>query len=92
MAAFDGGATVEVAFSTLADGTSASTPAINPSSLRVWATIGNLVTIVPSHGTQVGYAGGDDIDIVMTLESGTAPVSASVDSAAGWCLASMVVR
>lgn len=93
MAAFSGGTVVdEVNFSTLADGTSASTPAITPSSLRAWGTIGNHITITPSQGLPAGSISGVDISAAMTQDDDTGPVSASANATAGWCLASMVVR
>lgn len=93
MAAFSGGTVVDEAnFSTLAEGTSASTPAITPSSLRAWGTIGDNITITPSQGLPAGSISGVDISAAMTQDSSTGPVSASANATAGWCLASMVVR
>lgn len=91
MAAFDATGNPAVLFDTEADDTAGNTPPISPSSIRVWGTIGNSVTPVPSGGTQIAYEPGSDICLLMTLDDSTGPVAATTGTASGWCLASIGV-
>lgn len=91
MSAFENGVSVGGTFDTVADGTSASAPALDPVSLRVWGTIGNRISITPSRGTTVLSTNYIEIDIAMAVDSDPTAAPATATGAAGWCTASLVV-
>lgn len=90
--AFDGGTDVTARFATVADATSADTPGIAPSSLRVWGTLSSFGVITVVDGTPLVAVNEDDIDITVALNTDTGPGAATNSITAGWCLASLTVR
>jgi hypothetical protein len=91
MVAFSNGAGVSGVFNTLPDGTTANAPAQDPTSLRVWGSIGGAITITPSRGTQVMTTDYIEIDMAMTIDSDPTAAPATSSGAAGWAMASLAV-
>ena len=85
------GSSVTAVFDTLGDGTSANAPAQDPTSLRVWGTISNSLTITPGRGEVIMSTNYVEIDIAMTIDDDPTPAPASSGGSAGWCLASLRV-